>query len=142
VSVRRSAAQALLLYRVPAWAIESVQARLTDADPATRKAAVTILGGTRDSSVLDDVIAALSDPAPDVRAEAAAALSTLAWSRITDVGSLAPLARLLADEIPHVAYAAYWALGWQGGSSVESLRARWRRSERGRDVWASVVGRE
>jgi HEAT repeat protein len=69
VSVRRSAAQALLLYRVPAWAIESVQARLTDADPATRRAAVTILGETLDSSVLVDVIVALSDPAPDVRGE-------------------------------------------------------------------------
>jgi HEAT repeat protein len=78
VSVRRSAAHALLLDRVPASAIESVQARLTDADPATRKAAVGILGGTRDSSVLDDLIAALIDPAPDVRAEAASALSRLA----------------------------------------------------------------
>lgn len=76
-----------------------------------------------------------------MRLAAVWALEELSREAISSLSAVTRLAHLLEqEEDPYVTYAAYWALGWQGGSATNAQRAAFRESERGRAVWTAVTG--
>jgi HEAT repeat protein len=139
-AVRLAAAQALGEFgTLPEWAAGPLSWVLRDPDPCVRQAAAHALRGVRTHSASEYLIAAVRDRCASVRAAAAEGLSGLGGEGIRDDDAILPLIDLLNDADDHVAYQAYWALGAQGGSLVDAVRAAWRWSGRGQDVWASMV---
>jgi HEAT repeat protein len=86
-------------------------------------------------------VLAIDDRFRSVRLAAVWALEELGREAISSLSAVTRLAHLLEqEEDPYVTYAAYWALGWQGGSATNAQRAAFRASDRGRAAWRAVAG--
>ena len=98
-----------------------------------RAAGARALGGVLDLGALAPLTAALDDGHRCVRLEAARALEQLGAAAIFDAeAARAPRsAARFASSDPYVAFAAYWALGAQGGAIGSRAAFRW--SELGPD---------
>lgn len=139
--VRLAAADGLARFGpLPDWALPPLSARSADSELAVRARVVRALGRLPSGGSIAPLISALDDGSRSVRLEAARALEELGRGAITAVGAAHRLALLLYEEDdPYVAYAAYWALGWQGGSAMNARRAAFRDSEWGQTVWNIVT---
>lgn len=140
--VRLAAAEGLLaLSPVPDWAFELVAQRADDPEAAVRAAVMTVIAYCERVDSLPSLIAGASDPDREVATAAAHGLQHLGRLGITSRDAAETLVRRLARESdPHVAYALFWALGWQGGKRFELQRSEWRYSRLGRLAWQVVAG--
>jgi HEAT repeat protein len=138
--VRHAAAEGLSALRpLPAWCLEPLARRIDDPEPAVRAAGARALGGVLDLGALPPLVAALDDRHRCVRLEAARALEQLGGAAIFDAEAARRLEQLLVREHdPYVAFAAYWALGAQGGAIGSRAGFRW--SSWGQTVWQIVTG--
>jgi HEAT repeat protein len=139
--VRHAAAHGLTSFRpLPGWALEPIAAAMVDAEPAVRAQAASALGRLRHAGSITPLVTAVEDHFSCVRLAAAWALEELGRAAITDPTAADSLSDLLErEDDQYVAYAAYWALGWQGGSAAEAQRAAFRWSDRGQAVWSAVA---
>ncbi len=102
----------------PAEHVQALRARLADAEPKVRAAVVGALG---DLALLPDVVGRLDDPAPSVRAAAAATVQVLGWRARAARPALEARA---ADADAGARAAAVTALGSLGDAqAVPTLRA-------------------
>lgn len=138
--VRLAAAQSLAGFAtLPRWAAEPLLWALRDPDPGVRLAAAEALRVVPGAAAGAGLVMALADTSAAVRARAAESIACLGQGGVLLDDAIVPLIGLLGDEDAHVAYQAYWALAYQGGSLFEEVRAAWRSSDRGQVVWASVA---
>jgi HEAT repeat protein len=139
--VRHAAAHGLKWFRpLPGWALEPIAAAMVDPEPAVRVQAASAWGRLTHAGSITPLVTAVEDYFRCVRLAAASALEELGRAAITDPTAANGLSDLLEQEgDPYVAYAAYWALGWQGGSAAEARRAAFRWSDCGQAVWSAVA---
>jgi len=130
-----SAAALAAIDRLPNQAVEALAIAARDPGPQVRRAAVGTLGQSGRWLALGVIVGALEDPVASVREGACVALSDLGAAGITGENAAGALLDRLEDPSPRVAYTAYWALGWQGGSAANGVRAAFRSSDWGRHVW-------
>lgn len=138
--VRHAAADGLArLHPLPDWSLEPLCNRADDPEPAVRAEAARALGSLESLQSLPPRVSALDDHSRCVRLAATWALEKLGRAAIFDAAPAKRLERLLDCEgDPYIAYAAYWALGAQGGSI--GCRAAFRWSDWGQTVWKVVAG--
>jgi HEAT repeat protein len=114
---------------------------ITDVEPAARVKVAAALGHLHLAESVAPLVRATQDVSRGVRFEAMRSLSELGFAGISDETAAVTLACVLKrEEDPYVAYEAYWALWWQGGSAMSERLSAFRRSEWGRNVWL-VAGR-
>lgn len=140
--VRHAAAAGLASFRpLPNWALPALGQAIADPEPAVRAEAASALGRIRAHESIPPLVSAIDDRFRSVRLAAVWALEDLGRAAISSLSAVTRLAHLLEqEEDPYVAYGAYWALGWQGGSATNAQRAAFRASDRGRTVWNAVAG--
>jgi HEAT repeat protein len=114
-------------------------AAISDPEPAVRTEAARALGELRNPGSLRPLVLALDDCFRCLRLAATWALEGLGRAGISHPRAADRLERLLdTEDDPYIAYAAYWALGVQGGSIGRRAAFRW--SDWGQTVWEVVTG--
>lgn len=138
--VRRVATDGLRWYSpLPEWTLEPLILMLDDPSAFVRAGAALTIGQNGGRIEPSALARCLTDASPDVREATARAFSELGKSSSVDSSVAPAIASLLKDTSPRVAYAAYWALGWQGGSTWNGRRTEFRCSDWGQQVWRSMT---
>lgn len=138
--VRLTAVQGLvLLCPLPDWAFEQLTGKVDDPEAVVREAVMTAVASNECVDALPLLARGIVDRNRTVALAAANGLKHLGRLGITSADVASSVAQKLTEESdPHVGYALYWALGWQGGKKSEPDRLAWRYSPAGDLAWRVI----